>query len=367
MNPESQPGVGVKVLVGAAAFVVVVAGLRAASTIVVPMLLAVFLAILCAPPLAWLTRRGVPRGIATGIVLTAVCVAGLGVFSFLVGTVNGFVADWPTSYAPRVDDLMQGWDEWIAARSGEHEWMAQLRLDGLFSTADGSDAEKIMAYVQSAVVAMGGTLGKVLLILFTTVFMLMEATALPGKVRAVTANPDRSLADVAQVGEVIIRYMGIKSFTSLITGLIITLALLMLGVDYALLWGLLAFLLNFVPNIGSIIAAVPAVGLALLTQGVGTAVAVTVVYVLTNIAIGTFFEPRLMGKRMGLSVLVVFLSLVFWGWVLGPVGMFISVPLTMTVKIVLESNDDTRWIAVLMGGEQPAHDPPVVDSSDAAG
>jgi predicted PurR-regulated permease PerM len=124
------------------------------------------------------------------------------------------------------------------------------------------------------------------------------------------------------------------------------------GVDYPLLWGVLAFLLNFVPNIGSLLAAIPALLLALIQLGISGTLWALLGYVVINNVIGAVIEPRFMGRGLGLSTLVVFLSLVFWGWVLGPVGMFLSVPLTMMVKIGLDSNEQTRWIAVLLGTEK---------------
>ena len=131
--------------------------------------------------------------------------------------------------------------------------------------------------------------------------------------------------------------------------MLVTLWLWLLGVDHAQLWGVMAFLLNFVPNIGSIIAAVPAVLLALVQLGMGTALFVAAGYLVVNIVIGSVLEPRFMGRGLGLSTLVVFLSLVFWGWVLGPVGMLLSVPLTITVKLALDSSKDTRWLGILLG------------------
>jgi predicted PurR-regulated permease PerM len=125
--------------------------------------------------------------------------------------------------------------------------------------------------------------------------------------------------------------------------------LLILNIDYALLWGLLAFLLNFIPNIGSIIAAIPAILLSLIQFGPGIAIITSVGYLVINFVFGNVLEPRMMGKGLGLSTLIVFLSLIFWGWILGPVGMLLSVPLTMVVKIALDSSDDTRWIATLLG------------------
>jgi predicted PurR-regulated permease PerM len=145
--------------------------------------------------------------------------------------------------------------------------------------------------------------------------------------------------------------MGIKSVTSLMTALVVWAWLSILGVDFASLWALMAFLLNFVPTIGSILAAVPAVLLALVQIDLQTALMVALGYVAVNMVIGNIVEPRVMGRGLGLSTLVVFVSLVFWGWVLGSVGMFLSVPLTMTLKIALDANPETRPIAVLLGPE----------------
>ncbi len=133
-------------------------------------------------------------------------------------------------------------------------------------------------------------------------------------------------------------------------------ALAIIGVDFPLLWGMLAFLLNYIPTFGSILAAIPPVLLAMVQLGPGHAIAALAVFVMLNVLLGNFVEPYFMGRRLGLSTLVVFLSLVFWGWVWGPVGMLLSVPLTMIVKIMLENTEDLSWIAVLLGAG-PKHEP----------
>ena len=143
--------------------------------------------------------------------------------------------------------------------------------------------------------------------------------------------------------------MVIKTLISAVEALAIWLWLLILGVDYPLLWGTLVFLLNYVPNIGSIIAALPAVLLALVQLGVGSALLTALGFVVANIVLGNLVEPKLMGKGLSLSTLVVFLSLVFWEWVLGPIGMILSVPMTSLVKIALESYEETRGLAIMLG------------------
>jgi AI-2 transport protein TqsA len=127
-----------------------------------------------------------------------------------------------------------------------------------------------------------------------------------------------------------------------------SLSLFVIGVDYPIMWGMLAFAFNFIPNIGSIIAAVPAVLLAVVQLGPGSALEAAACYVAINMVVGNVIEPRFMGKGLGLSTLVVFLSLLFWGWVFGPIGMLLSVVLTMTLKMLLESSEETRWMALLL-------------------
>ncbi|MDX1440115.1 MAG: AI-2E family transporter, partial [Rubricoccaceae bacterium] len=157
---------------------------------------------------------------------------------------------------------------------------------------------------------------------------------------------------IRQFTEGMKQYLVIKTMVSLLTGTIVALWLTIVGVDFPLLWGLLAFLLNYIPNIGSILAAIPVVLLALVQLGLGSAVLVAVGFLVINMVIGNVIEPRWTGHGVGLSPLVVFFSLVFWGWVLGPIGLILSVPLTVTLKIALESSPETQWLAVLLGPEK---------------
>jgi predicted PurR-regulated permease PerM len=194
------------------------------------------------------------------------------------------------------------------------------------------------------------------LIYLTMIFILLEASILPGKIKAAMKNSPETFDNLSTIAGDVKKYLAMKTGISLVTGIIIMVWLTILGVKYPIVWGLIAFLLNFVPSIGSIIAAVPAVALAFVQLGLGSAGLTALGYLVVNILIGNIIEPRLMGQRLGLSTLVVFLSLVFWGWILGPMGMLLSVPLTMTVKIALQSHPDTRTFAILLGSENP---PPV--------
>ena len=188
------------------------------------------------------------------------------------------------------------------------------------------------------------------LVVLTTVFILTEASGFARKIQIALGDRGSGLLNLSGVMTQVHRYLVIKTAISLVTGVILGTWVWILGVDFPVLWGLLTFLLNYIPNLGSIMAAVPPVLLALIQPGGGLTVAIMVAvgYITVNLAFGNVVEPRVMGQRLGLSTLVVFLSLVFWGWVWGGVGMLLSVPLTMVVKIVLENSSELRWIAVLL-------------------
>ena len=194
-----------------------------------------------------------------------------------------------------------------------------------------------------------GLLANFFLIIFTVVFLLLEASSFPGKLQLVLTASRGDPEYFKRFTSGVQRYLGIKTIVSLVTGVAAAALTAAFGLDFPLLWGLLAFLFNYVPNIGSLIAAIPAVALALIQFGFGQATMIAAGYFIINITIGGIIEPRVVGRGLGLSTLVVFLSLVFWGWVFGPVGMLLSVPLTMTAKIALDSSDRTAPIAVLLG------------------
>lgn len=324
-----------------AAFVVVIAGLRAAQELIVPFLLAGFIAIIAAPALFWLRHRGLPNWAAVSVVVLGVVLAG-GLLSAVVGSsIHGFARDLP-DYQTRVSafyqDLLTRADGWGLAVPDQ-------------DVVKALDPRAAIGFAGRLFNSLGGTLANTFLILLTVLFLLAEAAVMEAKLRAIVKDPDDTMAQVDAVFSEVNRYVAIKTLTSLGTGVAVAIWLVILDVDYAVLWGLLAFLLNYVPNIGSVIAAVPAVLLAVVQLGVGTAVWVGVGYVVVNVLVGSVLEPRFMGRSLGMSSLVVFLSLVFWGWVLGPVGMFLSVPLTIAVKIAMNADPRTRWVAVLLGGE----------------
>jgi len=345
--PHKAPLRGASVLVMLAAFVVVVAGLRSAADLVVPFLVAAFIGLVTAPPVAWLRRHRVPTALAVLLVM-----AGLGGVLLVLTTLAG------TSINQFVGDLPQYQERLVQESSGLLGWLQQQGLpvsgEQLGPYLDPGAAMRLAARVLTSLQTV---LTNGFLILLTVVFMLMEASELPAKLRAAIGDPQADFAGFDLFADNLNRYLAIKSWISLATGALVAGWLALLGVDFALLWGMLAFLLNFVPNLGSILAGVPAVLLAFIQFGFLKAGLAAIGYVVINMVIGNILEPRFMGRGLGLSTLVVFVSLVFWGWVFGPVGMLLSVPLTMALKIALESREDGRWLAVLLSPGAPAELP----------
>ena len=186
------------------------------------------------------------------------------------------------------------------------------------------------------------------LVIIMVVFMLIEAARLPDKVREAFDGRDLSNEYFKKIAEDTWNYMKIKTIICFLTGLFASIGLWFLGVEYAILWGLLLFFLNYIPNIGQVIAAIPPILLALIDGGLLSATFAMVWLVFVNSLFGIGIEPRYLEQGLGISSLVVLLSLIFWGWLLGPIGMFLSAPLTMVVKIVLQNDPKTRWLAVLL-------------------
>ena len=318
----------------AAGLVVVIAGVKAAEQIAVPFLLAAFIATIAATPVFWLNRFRVPVGVAIALVL--LCLVAL-----LIG-VGAVVAQSATTF----QEQLPGYQAKLGTRlAGVQSWLAGLGIELSAETLDPGRAWDLAA---DALLGLGNMLSNGFLILLTVLFILGEASSFPQKLKAVLSDPNEDLPHFERFAANVNRYMAIKTSVSLLTGVFVGVALWIIGVDFPILWGLLAFLLNYVPNIGSFIAAVPPVLLAIVQLGAGHAIATLTVFVVVNVAMGSVVEPRFMGRALSLSTLVVFLSLVFWGWVLGPVGMLLSVPLTMTAKIAFEANPSTEWIAHLL-------------------
>ena len=331
-----------RILITFAAFIVIVAGMKAAATIVVPFLLALFLAIICSSPVSWMQGKRVPAWLAIIVVIVAILAVSTLVTGFLGASIGDFVRSYPR-YTIALEQRFSGIYAWLEGRGIDME-----NIDIL----DRIEPGKVMGYTATLLNSLKDALANGFLIIITVVFMLLEASSLPKKLREILDDPEKALPHFEGLANEIKRYLALKTWICLATGLFATGLLLATGVDYPFLWGALAFLLNYIPTIGSLVAAIPPVLLAFVQYGYTRGIIVAAGYIVLNLVIGNFIEPRVMGKGLGLSTLVVFLSLIFWGWVFGPVGMILSVPLTMMTKIALETREDTKWLAVLLGSTE---------------
>lgn len=331
--------VGVRFLVAAASLIVLVAGLRAAQTVLVPFVFAVFLAVLGAAPLSWLRRHRVPSVLAVFIV--ALIIAGLFILAaFLLGaSINEFSGALPR-YQGRFHELQASLNSYLG------RYQIQLSATNVLSAAD---PHAVMDLFTKTLRGVGTALSATFLVIVFVLFMLFEAAEFKQKLKAAFGS-EQSLGRFEQTVSEIQRYLGIKTVTSVSTGVMVGLLTYMVGLDFPVLWGMVAFLMNYIPVIGSILAAIPAILLALVQLDLSSVSIIAIGYLVINNVISNVIEPIFMGRGLGLSPLVILLSLAFWGWIWGPVGMLLSVPLTMVAKILLEHSKELRWLAILMGG-----------------
>lgn len=357
MPDEAKKLQATRILLTAAAVVILVTGLKLGQSFFVPVLLAGFIATVSFPITSWLRKRRVPMPIAVLLTVLVDFAFMTGVVIIVITLTGDLESKWQDRYYPAMNSKI---DEVRETAVGVLE---NLKIPDARKTVDNYATIKIPAQIgknfdpfdlgKDVAVRVLGFLGSTLLILILTVFMLSEARMFGRRVNAVLEargpNLDRLMNSTADIQ----RYLAMKTVVSLATGVLAGFLCWAAGLDFYILWGILAFALNFIPVLGSIIAGVPPFIVAFLVDGGPSALAVGVGYISINIFLGNFLEPMLMGRRFGLSTLVVIISVLFWGFIWGPVGMFLAVPLTMVLKVMLDNSDELRWIAVAITKEKP--------------
>jgi AI-2 transport protein TqsA len=341
-----------------ASLVVIIAGLKLAQSFFLPVLIAFFLATVSFPLLNFLRKKKVPRPIAVllTVALDFVFLAGLAVLAItLIGDLQ---EKWNIRYSAEVSEQIREASRSLAQKlSGYGIPDAQEKINEVvnnnLANLQNIRFERIWDVGTGVLGKVVGFLGTSLITLILTVFMLSEARMFGRRLEAISLARGPNLARMLSATRDIQRFLAIKTAVSLLTGILAGLLCWIAGLDFYILWGILAFFLNFIPVIGSIIAGVPPTILALLVAGVPNAVMVAGGYLLINNFLGNLVEPMLVGRRFGISTLVVVISVLFWGWLWGPLGMLLAVPLTMVLKVVLEGCDEFRWIGVAISSEQP--------------
>lgn len=343
MSEIQQEKIGQNILIKLAMLVIVLAGIRAASDILVPLLLAAFFAIVLNPLVTMLMRRGLRRGVAITLVITVIMLVMLLLIAVIASSVSEFSDIYPQLRATLEQKM-----------TVVQHLAAQFHLNiSTASLVQRFDPSMMMNLATSALTRFSGAMTNIVLLVLMVVFMLFEVHHLPYKMRNALVNPKIRIAGLHKALKGVTHYLALKTLVSLVTGVAVWLSLVLLGVKFALLWGVVAFILNFIPNIGPILAGIPPFFQALLLNSVFDAVMVAALFSAIHMVFGNMLEPRLMGRGLGLSTLVVFLSLIFWGWLLGPVGMLLSVPLTSITKILMETTPGGSRLAIMLGTGRP--------------
>jgi predicted PurR-regulated permease PerM len=335
-------GPGAKAVLMIAAVVVVIAGLKLADELLVPLVTAVFITVVSLPVVRWLIARKVPRwaAILLAVLLDFAVLVGFG--GLVGGSLNDFYERVPY-YQARLEQLAMQGVVWLDAH-GAH--LDGAKVERLIEQAG------VMQVVADLFQRLTNLLSNAFLVGLLVLFMLFESGSWSSKMAYVLRRPAQDLPRFTNAAREVQTYLVVKSALSVVTGAMCGLWVAICGVDFALLWGLLAFLLNYVPTLGMFIATIPPVVVALIQFGPASALLVLVGYLIINFTLGNLVEPRVMGRALGLSPLVVFMSMVFWSWLWGPVGALLAVPLTMVIKIMLANIEDLRWAAVLLGSSE---------------
>jgi AI-2 transport protein TqsA len=321
-----------------ASFVVIIAGIKMSSQVVIILFLAIFISSIFSTLLKVLQKKHIPRLFSYFIILLIVISIGLMLAYVINISLNDFLTNLPT-YEEKLKNTILNLLH-LAQDTG-----IQIDKDKIMGALN---FNSFFGFTTNILGSIGTFLSKFLLVVIGVAFILAESKSFQTKLKVIFKNNAKKLEHFNLFSFNIQKYFVVKSFTSFLTGFIITIVLSLLGVDYPILWGVIAMLFNFVPVVGSIIASIPAILLTFMNLDINITIWVIVLYVIINVSISNILEPKLMGKELGLSPLVIFFSLIFWGYILGLVGMFLAVPITMTLKIAFDSNTSTHWLGILM-------------------
>ncbi|MFD4292982.1 AI-2E family transporter [Rhodococcus sp. NPDC058505] len=345
--PQSSPWPrGLIVLLGAAGAVVAIAGIRAFSGIIGPVFLALMLVVAVQPLGDWLQRKGAPTWVAVLATLASVYAVLLGLIGALAVSVAQLATLLP-EYADKANQLVADVQDWLM------RWdIGSAELDTVFSNFDFG---KLVGLLDDILAGLLGVFSNIFFILAVLIFMAMDASSFGDRMRAVAfSRPDIAYA-FSSFASGTRSYLVVSTVFGLIVAVIDAGALWAMGIPLPILWGLLSFITNYIPNIGFVIGLIPPALIALLQGGPTLMLWVIVVYSVINVIIQSVIQPKFVGDAVGLSVTLTFLALVFWGWVLGPLGALLAIPMTLLVKaLLLDIDPSTRWANALISGSPPS-------------
>src|SRR6478609_5669839 len=339
----NEVGKGAQALMVLAAAAIVAAAIKLAAAVVAPFLVAACIAIAVQPIFRWVHSSRIPDVSAVFISLLVVIALLGGVGALLVlalANLSGSAAQ----YVSSLHRIQVQATAWLEAHH-QHTLAQSLygsRLDTLLQEA--------ITYV---LISLPTVMSALITVLLLIVFMLLEVTTMPKRVHAALGWSPRAFSDFSRTMAEIQRYLSVKTATSAATGLCAGLWCALCGVPNPALWGMVTFALHFIPTVGGLVAALPPIFIALTTYGFGRASMVLGGLTLFSMIIGNVIEPNALGRSLSVSPLIVLVSMFVWGWLLGPIGALLSVPLTLIAKIVLWNTSDLHWVAVLLGHTPP--------------
>ncbi len=340
IQDESSPVF--RFLLGAGGLALLFAFMREAADIINPFLLALIFAFVFGPAIGWLQKKGVPSWLALLLTLILLFGGGIVLLIFLGATFSELIETLPSYQS--------------SAEEQNLELQASLEDIGINgkSVLDFISPERLFEVMGNVISEIVAAIANTAFMLFVLVFMLFETMGISNKLHMPSVSDNQFVKRFASFGEDIRKYVLVLTWINFLVGMGDAILLYILGVDFALLWGLVAWFLGYIPVIGFWFAMIPPILLAYAEFGIETALLVFLGYVLINGTVQNFIQPKLMGDRLNMAPLVVVASLFIWGWVLGPVGGLIAVPMSMAVQqLVLQSSESTRWLADLMGAGPP--------------
>jgi len=348
---------GLGIVLSVAAIVVVVAGMRAIPGILGPVFLALVLTVLVEPIRGWLIRRQAPGWLAAMAAFLAglLIVVGLGVRTGL-GIVR-FVQLIP-EYA----------DDWQQTLAGLQSALAGLGLSttDIQSMLSDIDPSTIASFAESLLSALSSVLSATLFTIVLLIFLAVDGTVFPQRMARVRRGHEATFDGLRAFASGTRRYFGVATVFGGIVAVLDTAALLILGVPAAFLWGMLAFVTNYIPNVGFVVGLIPPTILAFLQGGPGLAIAVVVVYCALNFVIQSVLQPKFVGDAVGLTTTMSFLSLIIWTYILGPLGAILAIPASLLVKgLLVDIDPQARWLQLFLGDASDPSVPAVEDGKEA--
>lgn len=325
-------------LLAAAVLLVLIIGMQITAYIVNLLVISLILTILALPTMDFLRKKGIPDGIAVGMITA---LSGVAILALLYLTMQSFqvlVQDLPMYQA----ELNERLAEVLLL-------LERIGIDPASLSPSSVSLGNVVAAVEPYAINFGQAVLYLFFIMMTTCFCLLEAPKIPGRLERILGPGMEGRFGIARMSRLMIEFVIVRTEANLIHGTLFGLALWAMGIHAALLWAVLTFILAFIPYIGLLIAAIPAVFFAWLQYGAGGAIAVIVIVVILNALVENPILAYIASRRFDLPPLVVIISLIVWGWILGIAGMIFAIPITLILLIMVQCSDEVRWINTLLG------------------